>query len=558
MLHQRQHIPDMAMICRKKGIKHIVVSPGSRNAPIVSAFYSIFGDDSCISIVDERSAAYFALGIASSTGQPVILICTSGTAVLNYAPALAEAYYQHVPLVAITADRPSEWIDQQENQAIQQHNIYQNYIKKSYQLPLSVLSENDLEFSHRMVSDAIDRSRTGNMGPVHINVPLTEPLYDELPLPSQNIRIIEQTRIAMDFVPSEEMINEYINAKRIMIIHGQDVPGSGVSNVLSLFEKDNRVVIMAENISNFCGNNALALSNLILSNSRNNNPGYPDLLIHSGGQVVSKSLTGFLRKMPGVTCWRIGSDDNIIDTFRKVTRVIRCNAVQVYKSLIALPVSYAGEGYRPVWTALQKNAANLRDIVLNESPFSDAHVFRSVLQGIPPETNVVLGNSSIIRYAQLFPSDKRLSYFANRGVSGIDGVISTASGIACSTGKLTLTITGDLGMNYDSNALWNKYLPPNLKIVVINNGGGGIFHILKGPSDQPGFKKLIEAHHPVNIHKLAEAFGLAYFYADDKETLTKQWNNFVLPGSTAAILEIKTDAVLSAEVFRKIMGSRNN
>ena len=191
MLHPKQHIVDLAAICLKKGINRIVISPGSRNAPLIKAFYDIFGEQ-CVSIVDERSAAYFALGIAAYTQKPVVLICTSGTAVLNYAPALAEAYYQQVPLLAVTADRPHEWIDQQDNQALRQSGIYKNFIKGSYELPQVMASEDDLWFAHRMVNEAVDLCMDRCKGPVHINVPLTEPLYDELPSPSERIRIIHR------------------------------------------------------------------------------------------------------------------------------------------------------------------------------------------------------------------------------------------------------------------------------------------------------------------------------------------------------------------------------
>ena len=181
MLHSKQHITDLAYVCQKKGIDSVVVSPGSRNAPLIKAFFELFGDN-CISIADERSAAYFALGMAACSHKPVVLLCTSGTAVLNYAPALAEAYYQQVPLLAITADRPGEWIDQQENQTLRQPGIYRNYIKGSYHLPQVIHSRDDVLYAQRIVNEAINLTLSPSPGPVHVNVPLTEPLYESLPL----------------------------------------------------------------------------------------------------------------------------------------------------------------------------------------------------------------------------------------------------------------------------------------------------------------------------------------------------------------------------------------
>jgi len=176
MIHPKQHITDLAEICFQHEVHSIIISPGSRNAPLINAFYQRF-DNRCISIVDERSAAYFALGISRTVQKPVVLICTSGTAVLNFAPALSEAYYQQIPLIAITADRPAEWIDQYDNQTISQNNIYKNFVKQSYQLPQDISNSDDLWYVHRIVNEAFFKALHQNAGPVHINVPLREPLY---------------------------------------------------------------------------------------------------------------------------------------------------------------------------------------------------------------------------------------------------------------------------------------------------------------------------------------------------------------------------------------------
>jgi 2-succinyl-5-enolpyruvyl-6-hydroxy-3-cyclohexene-1-carboxylate synthase len=172
---------------------------------------------------------------------------------------------------------------------------------------------------------------------------------------------------------------------------------------------------------------------------------------------------------------------------------------------------------------------------------------------LQPEMILVPGNSSIIRYVQLFDDGLHRECFGNRGVSGIDGSLSSAAGIAFASGKLTLAILGDLGFTYDSNGLWNNQLPPNLRVLVINNGGGGIFHILKGPSEQPSFKKFIEANHAVDLQKLSVAYGLGYFYAEDETSLSAQWEEFLMDSGRAAVFEVKTDPVLSASVFRDLM-----
>jgi 2-succinyl-5-enolpyruvyl-6-hydroxy-3-cyclohexene-1-carboxylate synthase len=554
MPHPKQHITDLAEICLRKGVDRVVISPGSRSAPLIKAFYKTFGEN-CISIVDERSAAYFALGIAAYTQKPVALICTSGTAVLNYGSAMAEAYYQQVPLLAVTADRPREWIDQQDNQTLRQNGLFQNFIKGSYELPQVITSDDDLWFTHRMVNEAVDLCMTPGKGPVHINVPLTEPLYDELPPPSENIRIIFQIQPAISVKLPDELITEWKNARKIMIIHGQDIPDSEVSHQLPLLLSDGRIIIIAENIANISGINILTNSNLVLSSVRDNSPDYPDLIIHSGGQVVSKSLVSYLRRAGIVKCWRIGVDKGIIDTFKQATRYIPLPAAVVYHALAGSGTMGANKGYGKTWQAAANKANILADSTVQKLPFSDVQVFKHLSRSIPAAALVVLGNSSIIRYSQLFPAHETLSYYSNRGVSGIDGSLSAATGLAFASKKLTIAITGDLGFLYDSNALWNRELPANLRILVINNEGGGIFHILKGPSEHPGFKKFIEAHHPVNIHKLAEAYGLDYLFADDVSSLTALWPDFIFNKGRSIVFEVKTNPAISASAFRKLMSS---
>lgn len=552
MPHPKQHISDLAEICRLKGIRHIVISPGSRSAPLIQSFYRVFGND-CISLVDERSAAYFALGIAEYTRKPVVLVCTSGTAVLNYGPALAEAYYQGVPLVAVTADRPGELIDQQDNQTLHQPGIYKNFIKAGFDLPQVITSDDDLWFASRLVNEAIDLALTPCQGPVQINVRLTEPLYDELPPPSAPLRIISQANPEIELRLSNELRQEWKQAKKIMIIHGQDHPGSEVIPYLQSLSEDGRVIIMAEDIANIPGENIIRNSNLLLSRNRKTSPDYPDLILHSGGQVVSKALTGYLRRAVNVKCWRIGNDHTLIDTFKLATSRIQFPAYAVYKSLAEENIAQAGNSYRDSWLKISRATGDQALQIISDLPFCDLKVFSQVCSSLQPGIILVPGNSSVIRYVQLFDDRRERECYGNRGVSGIDGSLSSAAGIAFVSGKITLVILGDLGFIYDSNGLWNRELPSNLRILVVNNGGGGIFHILKGPSDQPFFKKFIEANHTADLQKLSTAYGLDYFYAEDEKSLGVQWDAFLSDRGRAAVFEVKTDPVLSASAFREFM-----
>lgn len=552
MLHPKQHIADLPVILKHKGLEYAVISPGSRSAPLITSFYKVFGEN-CLSIADERSAAFYALGIALYTGKPVVIICTSGTAVLNYAPALAEAFHQQVPLLAITADRPPEWIDQQDNQTIRQHNVFQSFVKRSFEMPLTAISTDSLWFAHRIANEAFDLCMTPDKGPVHINVPMAEPLYDELPPALDSPQLIERVMPPVRLELPAEIASEWANAKNILIIHGQDKPDNETSHVLPALLADSRVVILAENIANIPASGIISTSNLMLANTRENNPPYPDLVIHSGGQVVSKALAGYLRKAAHLKLWRVGTDSSLIDTYKQAVRHIQVPAPAFYQALAYLRQTGKQSDWSRQWHELTETTRVKLSETLLQLPFSDALVFATICAAIPDETLVVLGNSSVIRYSQLFATNPKVRYFANRGVSGIDGCLSSASGIAMASGKPTLAILGDLSFLYDSNALWNRELPPNLRIAVVNNHGGGIFHILKGPSEKPGFKKLVEAHHPVNIHKLAGAYGLQYFFAGDLSSLLLRWPEFLNKNQGAAVLEIDTDPVAGATTFRRLM-----
>jgi 2-succinyl-5-enolpyruvyl-6-hydroxy-3-cyclohexene-1-carboxylate synthase len=378
-------------------------------------------------------------------------------------------------------------------------------------------------------------------------------LYDELPSPSSPVRIIGLANPEIELRLPPELLEEWNQAGSIMIIHGQDHPGSPVIPYLQSLSEDSRVIVLAENIANVPGKKIIRNSNLLLSRNRKTGPEYPDLILHSGGQVVSKALTGYLRRAAKVKCWRIGNDHTLIDTFKLATRRIDFPAHTVYRALAMEKPEGAGFTYRDSWLKTGRTASNEALQLIHEMPFCDLKVFGHVFKSLPPELILVPGNSSIIRYVQLFDDGQPRECFGNRGVSGIDGALSSAAGIAFASGKKTLAILGDLGFVYDSNGLWNRELPPTLRILVINNGGGGIFHILKGPSDQPSFKKFIEANHTADLQKLCASFGLGYFYANDENSLSAQWDAFLMGNGRAAVLEVKTDPVSSASAFRELM-----
>ncbi len=537
-VHQLQHITDMPEILYAHGVRDVVISPGSRNAPLIKAFYKRFGDG-CKSLVDERSAAYFALGKSLATKKPTVLICTSGTAVLNYAPAIAEAFYQQVPLLVITADRSAEWIGQLDNQAIQQNKIFGNNIKASYSLPVTISHIDELWFAHRLINEAFHKSVSENPGPVHINVPLREPLYETLPEVSQNLQVIRKEETESTLSINSTLLTDWEKAKSILIVCGQLLPDEKLKEIIQRLSGDSRVVVVAEPISNVHFTGTINNPEVTFC-SKINYPemAIPELVIYIGGQVVSKKIKLFLRGLQNSTFCRISTDEQIIDTFQNINAFIHAEPHSV---LTELKVNSEVEKgiFRIFWENESRKAEKLSGKYIDKTAFSDLLVFKEISVLLPNNTIVFAGNSSVVRYLFYFDQKNR-KYYSNRGVSGIDGCLSTAVGLASKTDEPVYAIVGDLAFAYDSNALWNRELPQNLKIILVNNEGGGIFHLLKGPSETEDFIPFVNAHHPIDFKKLTEAFGVKYNLCSSENELSESIKNMVLQNESAEVLEIRT------------------
>ena len=552
-----QHISELAEIIFQKGIRYAVISPGSRNAPLITSFLNQ-KKIKCLSIVDERSAAFFALGIARQQGKPVALICTSGTAVLNYAPALAEAYYQQVPLLVLTADRPVEWIDQQDNQTLRQQAIYTNFIKQSFQLPQEVHSETDVWYSQRQISEAVNRAGTFPEGPVHVNIPLKEPLYSREMAENSQPKIINviDRDISLNETDLKEIAGKWNNSACKLIICGQQNKNEELNHLLSRLAEDSSVTVIAENLSNLYSERFIDCPDKILTGASQEDMSAlaPDILISFGGPVVSKRLKLFLRNHKPQEHWLVDLSARHTDTYQSLTHILPVQPLKFFRQLTSLHKVTPVATYQSEWRSLIKKVELNHDRFFADIPFSDLQAFQILLEKIPGHSVLQLGNSSPVRYAQFFKSINSLSYYSNRGTSGIDGCLSTAAGSAYFNNKtLTTVILGDLSFAYDSNALWNKNLTGNLRIVVLNNGGGGIFRLIEGPLGNKGFEEFFETRHPVNIELLTRAFDLSYYYCDNAENLNSILDKFYDPKQKAAVLEIKTPQKENADIYKKYL-----
>jgi len=544
----------LAAISAAKGMRHTVISSGSRNAPLVIAFHAQM-ELECLSIIDERSAAFFALGIAQQTNAPVGIICTSGSAALNYAPAIAEAFYQKIPLIVITADRPHEWIDQDDGQTIRQENIYSNYCKASFNLPVDTNHADDLWYAQRAISEAFNTAtEPGNEGPVHINVPLREPLYNEIGKTKPDYKIIEAARIQRQLAKQEEkkLIKVWNSSNRKMIVCGLHRPNKELNRLLAKLTKDPSVAILTETTSNMQDDNFIHNMDAVMDSLEENDKDLfqPEILITFGGPVTSKKLKAYLRKYKPNQHWHISLSKSHTDTFQSLTNVLGVDEKYLFETLSGQS-HRSKSNYGEDVKILSAKAHKTLLTYCKNAPFTDFKAIDIIWNNIPKNSHVQLGNSSPVRYANLFKTNAEMgiSYYSNRGVSGIDGMTSTASGAAYGTKKMTTLITGDLGFFYDSNALWNKYLCGNVRIIIINNGGGGIFRLIDS-KDSPLLEKYFEAKHAMKAEGLIKANNIPYYSAHNKIELVKNLNKLYKDHKgKPAILEVFTPGGLNAEVL---------
>ncbi len=555
-LHRRgiAHIP---IICKAFGIQHYILCPGSRNAPLIIAF-SKLTDAKLYSITDERSAGYFAIGIAQATGQPVVIVCTSGTAVLNLAPAVAEAYYQNLPLIVFSADRPSELIDQGDGQTIHQRNIFGPHVKFSTELPVETIQETDLWFNDRLLCTAIDAALQNPCAPVHINIPLREPLYHPITFEDKKLKIIKTLKVKKQPDPQEwENIHNLWNCskKKLIVVGSLLQKNNELNYLLKQLSQRTDTIVIAENLSNLSHDSFIYDPERFLAtlSATEKEKLQPNLLITIGNSIVSKRLKQYLRTFSPTEHWHINADQPYNDTYKSLTKNIPFDAHDFFKFLIPFsndPQSDYSTYFIQKHTNIEKKSQEL----INTIPFSDLTVTDFLLNHLISETHLHLANSMPVRYAQLFPTRSDILYFSNRGTSGIDGCTSTCAGMAAVIDNPTTLLTGDLAFIYDSNALWNNYLSPHLKIIVLNNGEGNIFQMIDTSEDIVPILNYFTTPHRVKIKHLASAFGLSYFSAKNFEELKNIFHDFQ-HAFKPSILEITTDPKINVKSYKHYIKS---
>ena len=541
-------------LLKKHEIRNIVFSPGSRNAPLVIGFN---GDDYFKSkiIVDERSAAFFALGVAQQIRKPVVLCSTSGSAVLNYAPAIVEAYYQKVPLIVVTADRPPEWVNHGEGQSMKQYKVYENYIQESYNLPM----EEHLDALWQtgvIINEAVHI--TNNLSkPVHINFPFREPLYETAEKPSHSEKkiIYYKTQKKLNQSDLSNLKKTWNRIGKKMIICGSLNKNTELNKLLSKLNKDASVVILTETTSNLYDENFICCIDRTLERI-NDSSFYPELVVSIGNSIISKKIKRLLRKNKPLEHWHIEDTNRAQDVFSSLTKFIPLSPATFFEEFLKKHQYKTNSNFKKIWVnefLISEENHQKYFTICNWSDLKVHQVIHSLISEY--KINIQMGNSTSVRYVQLFKHHKNISYYANRGVSGIDGSSSTAVGAASVSPIENILITGDLSFIYDQNAFWSSLLPSNLKIIVVNNEGGGIFNIISGPKKTPYKKDNFETPHELSLEKIAGTFKINYQKATNEKELNISLNK-ILNSKKMEILEcftgnVKNENILN-DYFKKI------
>lgn len=538
------------------GVETVVFSPGSRNAPLVIALADCKFFKTVV-IHDERSAAFFALGMALASGKPVPVVCTSGSAVLNYAPAVAEAYYQRVPFLVISADRPLEWIDQGAGQTIRQSGALRNYVDYEISFSTEVKDSTQKWYYHREIQNALVYALKG---PVHINMPFEEPLYETSAdeshhLPKLNLVQLEN-KLNLGFV--SDLVHAWQRNDRRMILIGQMPYDERFLDSLGFALHDSNTIVLSESTSNIEHPEIIPCIDRLLAVLEDSEADfYPELLIVVGGAIISKKIKSFLQKAKLKQVWKVGQVFPFMDTYQRLDYSIPMDAHDFFEQFsLALndcsPNKRAHESFGVQWKSISKSTDERHSNFVAQVPFSDFKIMHQVLAAIPERTCLHLGNSSVARYAQLFRTEKQLNVLCNRGTSGIDGCLSTAAGSALQRPDLMHTLViGDVSFFYDSNALWNNYLSNNLRIVLIHNGGGGIFEIIPGPSTSKFRDEFFVAQQNFSAEHLCKAFNIEYLCAQKTNNIDEKLKELYSPSKNERpkVLEIFTQDSDNAAVL---------
>lgn len=547
MFCNKYHVNLLTALLPRYGITHVVVCPGSRNATLVHNFAEHPGLQ-IHPVTDERSAAFVALGIAVAVQKPVAVCVTSGSALLNTLPAVAEAYFRNLPLLVVSADRPPQWINQLDGQTLPQAGALRPYCHTFTLTEPSADSTPESEsawWCRRTVCEALIALRRNGGGPVHINVPIAEPLFEFTIQRLPEAPAIDFWEPVPDNPLPAEIMTAIGRARLPLLVIGQyerpDDP------TIAAIEKNDSLLVLPELIANQPHGDRMAA---IEENPALIETLRPDLIVHIGGNLVGKALKQQIRQLPDCRVIRITPDDTFPDTFRHLYVLIKSPLTPALRQLAEAQPAHHGVArakhlLENAISALNKeedDKVQKTDAIRTARHSGHAAVMRAfagyIRSNAPQLAAIHLANSTTIRAAAFCFTGGHVPMLCNRGVNGIEGSLSTAVGHALASTGLNIVFIGDLSFFYDQNALWNEVLPDNLRVVLLNDGGGRIFHTLPGLEASPARDRYIAARHHATAQGIAAAYGLDYLSAQGAEEVKALVGEVLCEKRGALILEV--------------------
>ena len=542
----------------KLGVENAVISPGSRSTPLTVTFAEN-KQIHTISVLDERSAAFFALGMSKKNKKPTVLVCTSGTAGANFYPAIIEAKYSNISLIILTADRPPELRNCHAGQAINQVKLYGDYPNWQTELSLPSTDLEKLFYLRQNIIYTWERSLFPTAGVVHLNIPFREPLapINNLNLTTENQDFIQEQLFAdfliqvSNYIAYNSQFNDYLTlwsqSSQGMIIAGVDSPLDDqlYCQAIALLSKQLNFPVLAEALSpvrSYAHLNPNIITNYdaILRNSQSANELQPEIVILVGKYPTSKTLRNYLQKHKIKTYIIINSEDNI-DALHNNSLHLRMSIESVINSLVKSDFN-RDDKYLQKWLKIEQKASNsLQQLLENNEQMLEGKVSWMLAQYLPQKTPIFIANSMSVRYAEYFwqKSDRQFQLYFSRGANGIDGTLSTGLGIAHQN-QPTVLLTGDLALLHDTNGfLINSYLQGSLIIILINNNGGGIFETLPIAEYKFLYEEYFATPQSIDFANLCHTYNLNY-----KEI--NHWQQFQsllvkLPEQGVHLWEIKTN-----------------
>ncbi len=532
-LSSHANVRQLAALMLAHGVTRCVLCPGSRNAPLSATLTALPGFE-CRCVTDERSAGFAALGWTSQAKAPVAVCVTSGSALLNLHPAVAEAFYRKLPLLVLSCDRPPAAIGQQMGQTLPQPGVFGTLVRAAVDLP-----EQDAAHANRLINEALLALRHRGGGPAHINIPLSEPLFDCNDAPLPPVRVIRRTELArMDATAEEELLAQVDALPRRLILLGQLPDAPGLTEA-GLDEKG--FALIGEHLSNAVAP-VQTRPDLLLGPAADADWS-PDLLITFGGCIISKRLAALFRAHKPREHWHVGEDGAIIDPYGCLTRVIEGDPTEFWELLAA----FADEGDAAYAARWQQPVPEFPT-----DAYSGMSIVGQLMAALPSPCTLHLGNSSAVRYAQLFPLAPGVQVECNRGVNGIEGSLSTAIGHAMGDEFPNILVPGDLSFFYDMNALWMPGTHGNMRVLLLNNGTGGIFSMLPGC---PG-ADAVHGPHAAQAQAWVESMGWRYMALRCGQDIAPAIAALTAPEADRPLLveaftDAATDAALLREFYRK-------